>query len=1166
MDFLKHFTEKLKEAFDAFRKDPIQSFRVKLRRVRAEQIRNLLSDPDAMDLAVFNRDIWPAESETLHRTESVTGLSFKDTLAPDRAAQLEQWLDAGELEFHGNYVWGSGASVFGAKSKDTEEEKTNLIRQAVRVLNDSTLTPSQKVEGILKIPGFGPNIGTGLVMLFHPDEFAIYNKQSKGALSLLGHRTEPLGEFQKSVRSLRDRLGATDYLELDWFLYLVNQEQIKIGRPPKFWWVNQGQRYEIERNEGSISAPTQAKDGKVLYHWENVSRICKGDIVLSYFNRRVVAVSKAVSQPTIERPAAGDSRDARKLHRVGLSFRDVSDPVALDMIPKELRIAEGGPFNKNGGVKQGYLFELSNEFIKALAEAAPDLYALVRSVLQGDHPNSTTNKILSTFLTLLASAKGLDDQQAAANWLMQHEWGEILVSRMDFYTGLGAILRKDPGDVKGFTDCLAGDNSTVLSGSVILRICIRSFLENPQAPGMLRDFLGDCSSPPTAEDVTQFIDRLVECAFKKKDGGAVTADAALFCSAILSAVFPKHFVDYRQGRWKDFAEMLELGAFPKASPYGEQLIWAGKAAGNLTATETFKMYFTDVEPYWIAAGLAYLLTKDEELKAMVQQARNGDPKPPQLPKVAKNLILYGPPGTGKTYISIQKAVEICDGTAPNDRKALVQRFGKLQDDGRIAFVTFHQSYGYEEFVEGIQPVLSEDAGADLGSTQAGVVYECRDGVFKRICSLAKGIVSTAKGGSDLDIEGVRVWKMSLGNTRDPSQAYIYDDCIENSYILLGYGDGLDFTGCDDREAVKAKLRSESPDIKNTDYNITSVNAFKNEMAVGDLVIVSDGNAKFRAIGRVTGEYEFYRSEEYGQKRAVEWLLVCDESLPREKIITKAFSQMTLYEPRPSALKMDALRELLSGQEQASPANHVLIVDEINRGNISKILGELITLLEPDKRLGGENELKVTLPYSRDVFGVPSNLYIIGTMNTADRSIAFMDTALRRRFEFQEMMPDLSVIRNNVGEGGSIAGVNVAALLDKINKRIELLYDRDHQIGHSYLMKADSLKDLRDTFLANVIPLLQEYFYGDWEKRCIVLGCPYSPETGRPITVNQHPIITAERLNAAELPGVNDDYENSLRYVVNPSFVNAGEDALAPFFSGITASGKQNPEPVEESQE
>ena len=188
------------------------------------------------------------------------------------------------------------------------------------------------------------------------------------------------------------------------------------------------------------------------------------------------------------------------------------------------------------------------------------------------------------------------------------------------------------------------------------------------------------------------------------------------------------------------------------------------------------------------------------------------------------------------------------------------------------------------------------------------------------------------------------------------------------------------------------------------------------------------------------------------------------------------------------------------------------------------------------------------------------------MNTADRSIAFMDTALRRRFEFQEMMPDLSVIRNNVGEGGSIAGVNVAALLDKINKRIELLYDRDHQIGHSYLMKADSLKDLRDTFLANVIPLLQEYFYGDWEKRCIVLGCPYSPETGRPITVNQHPIITAERLNAAELPGVNDDYENSLRYVVNPSFVNAGEDALAPFFSGITASGKQNPEPVEESQE
>ena len=996
MDFLKHSTEKLKEAFDAFREDPIQSFRVKLRRVRAGQIRDLLSNPDAVDLAVFNRDIWPAESETLHGTESVTGLSFKDTLARDRAAQLEQWLDAGELEFHGNYVWSSGARVFGAPLKDTEEEKTDLIRQAVRLLNDSTLTPSQKVEEILKIPGFGPNIGTGLVMLFHPDEFAICNKQSQGALNSLGHRIEPLDEFQKSIRGLRDLLGATDYLELDWFLYLVNQGQIKIDPPPKFWWVNQGQRYDIERKEGSISAPTQAGGGKVLYHWENVSRICKGDIVLSYFNRRVVAVSKAISQPTIERPVAGDSRDAKELHRVRLSFRDVDDPVALDIIPEELRIVEGGPFNKNGGVKQGYLFELSNEFIKALAEAAPELYAMVVSLLPGqgnDHSNITANKILDKFLALLASAKGLDDRQAAADWLMQHEWGEILVSRRDFYTGLGSILRKDPGNVEGFAECLAGGNSTVLGGSVILRICIKSFLENLQAPGMLRDFLGDCSSPPTAEDVTQFIDQLVKCAFQKRDGGPVAADAALFCSAILSAVFPKHFVDYRQGRWKDFAKMLELGAFPEASPYGEQLIWAGRAAGNLTGAETFKKYFTGVEPYWIAAGLAYLLTKDKELRAMVQQARNGGPKS----KAAKNLILYGPPGTGKTYISIQKAVEICDGITPDDRKALVERFGKLQDDGRIAFVTFHQSYGYEEFVEGIQPVLSEDAEADPGSAQADVAYVCRDGVFKRICS-------------------------------------------------------------------------------------------------------------------------------------------------------------------------HALRELLSGQEQTSPSNHVLIVDEINRGNISKILGELITLLEPDKRLGGENELKVTLPYSGDIFGVPSNLYIIGTMNTADRSIAFMDTALRRRFEFQEMMPDLSVIRNNVGEGGNIAGVNVAALLDKINKRIELLYDRNHQIGHSYLMKADSMKDLRDTFLANVIPLLQEYFYGDWEKLCIVLGCPYSPETGRPITVNQHPIITAERLNAAELPGVNDDYENSLRYVVNPSFVNAGEDALAPFFSGITASGKQNPEPVEESQE
>jgi 5-methylcytosine-specific restriction endonuclease McrBC GTP-binding regulatory subunit McrB len=162
-------------------------------------------------------------------------------------------------------------------------------------------------------------------------------------------------------------------------------------------------------------------------------------------------------------------------------------------------------------------------------------------------------------------------------------------------------------------------------------------------------------------------------------------------------------------------------------------------------------------------------------------------------------------------------------------------------------------------------------------------------------------------------------------------------------------------------------------------------------------------------------------------------------------------------------------------------NYLLVIDEINRGNISKIFGELITLIEKDKRLGEENEIKITLPYSGEEFGVPSNLYIIGTMNTADRSIALLDIALRRRFKFKEIEPNLVKAKNDID------GLDLSKVLEKLNQKIEVMIDRDHRIGHSYFMKVNDKEELFRVWYDEIVPLLQEYFYNDWEKLEYLLG-------------------------------------------------------------------------------
>ena len=233
--------------------------------------------------------------------------------------------------------------------------------------------------------------------------------------------------------------------------------------------------------------------------------------------------------------------------------------------------------------------------------------------------------------------------------------------------------------------------------------------------------------------------------------------------------------------------------------------------------------------------------------------------------------------------------------------------------------------------------------------------------------------------------------------------------------------------------------------------------------------------------------------------------------------------------------------------------YAIFIDEINRGQIGQIFGELITLIELDKRLGAEHEIKVTLPYSKEEFGVPVNLDIFGTMNTADRSIAFIDTALRRRFSFEEIKPDAGILRKHLGQDGVVGRVNVATLLETINRRIEYLFDRDHQIGHSYFINVGSLDELKSIFLNNIIPLLQEYFYDDWSKICLVLGCPSSSREGGAVN-RDHRIISVEELDEkqmADIELVGD--ETRARYDLSNEFCNAEGDELAEYFIGIIES-------------
>jgi len=441
---------------------------------------------------------------------------------------------------------------------------------------------------------------------------------------------------------------------------------------------------------------------------------------------------------------------------------------------------------------------------------------------------------------------------------------------------------------------------------------------------------------------------------------------------------------------------------------------------------------------------------NEELKFVVGGSELEDNDNTDAETISLNKILYGPPGTGKTYNTINRALEIIDGEVPENRSAAKSRFEALQKAGQIEFVTFHQSYGYEEFVEGIK----------AQSIDGKISYDVVDGVLKKLSVNA-------------------LYDSLLFDEIEADLTYneLYDALVEefkrNNYLEL-----------ESKEKKTIEIRAISK--KDNLYCYHQGSSVKHTVGKDRLKKLYEKYNSLEELMQLNRLHEEFTKIIGGANQTVYWTI-----LRKMLILKKEYQHININEDISYEAKAEIVRNSDKFQYKKEFKNHIIIIDEINRGNISKIFGELITLIEPSKRIGADEEIKVRLPYSNDEFGVPSNLYIIGTMNTADRSIALLDTALRRRFEFVEMMPNIKLLDFRVG------GVYIAKLLQKINARVEYLYDREHTIGHAYFMElnaSSSLDDLNAIMQNKIIPLLQEYFYDDWEKILLVLNDGFIEKT------------------------------------------------------------------------
>ena len=563
-----------------------------------------------------------------------------------------------------------------------------------------------------------------------------------------------------------------------------------------------------------------------------------------------------------------------------------------------------------------------------------------------------------------------------------------------------------------------------------------------------------------------------------------TANDERTASALLTCVYPETYTFYKDEIYqnicdyfgytsrkagKKYEHFLELvNGFVKS--YGEEI-----QRIMLNEIKEFKN-----KPLNLAVQTLFWCMKDymkEELKNKMTTETNNSSKETWYDDVVriwerrKNIVLYGAPGTGKTYDVPELAVRLCDpafmATDPS-REEIVSRYNQLKTEKRIAFTTFHQSLDYEDWIEGLRPVVNENSQ---------VTYEIESGIFKKLCEEAERPVVKDKQVGIAD--NAVVWKVSLQGTGDND---VRRECMENNHIRIGW-DGYGPVISD--ETDWSVYNGEGKQI---------LDAYINKMKVGDIVMSCYSSQTIDAIGVVVGDYEFEdKFPNYKRVRRVNWLVKNINENIVEMNDGKTMTLGTVY--RLNSITLDNVKSILEKYDTSSKMEendkaYVMVIDELNRGNVSKVFGELITLLEADKRKGRINAESVVLPYSNKAFHIPNNVYLIATMNTADRSLGSLDYAIRRRFAFIAEKPfglDVEGFDEDLFEKVSRlfvknfdeykeSGWDQTMKLEPADTLSEEYKPEDVWIGHSYFLMQDEEGEdnTSNRLLYEIIPLLEEY--------------------------------------------------------------------------------------------